>query len=183
VPPTRPALQKRIEETATSKYGFIDTAGSIVIPPQFDGAYSFAEGLAAVETGFRAEGGQKVAGKWGFIDKTGKFVIAPRYEFTLKFSEGLARASENLGAWGFIDRTGRFVIPPKYSEAWDFTEGLALVWQDSDLSFVYINRTGKQVLKPKGARWGFSDGLTVAGENGNRVYIDRHGKTIAPYEK
>jgi hypothetical protein len=172
----------RIEESATSKYAFIDRTGSVVIPPQFDQAYSFSEGLAAVETGFRAEGGQKVAGKWGFIDKAGKFVISPRFELTLKFSEGVARASENLSAWGFIDRTGGFVIAPKYNQAGDFSDGLALVWQDSDGSFFYIDRTGKQVLKLKGGRWGFSGGLTVAGENGKRVYIDRNGRTIAPYE-
>jgi hypothetical protein len=101
---------------------------------------------------------------------------------TLKFSEGLARASEDLSSWGFIDRTGGFVIAPKYSEAWDFSEGLAPVLPDSDDEFAYIDRTGKQVLKPKGGRWAFSDGLTVAGEDGKRVYVDRNGKTVAPYE-
>ena len=40
-----------------------------------------------------------------------------------------------------------FVIAPKYSEAWDFSEGLAPVWPDSDGGFVYIDRTGKQVLQ------------------------------------
>jgi len=154
---------------------------AIVIPPQFDQAYSFSEGLAAVETGFRAEGGKKVAGKWGFIDKSGKFVVSPRFELTMKFSEGLARASEDLGSWGFIDRTGRFLIAPKYSQAWDFCEGLAPVWP-ADGGFVYIDRTGKQVLKPKGGRCAFSDGLTVAGEYGKRVYVDRNGKAVGPYE-
>ena len=171
----------RIEESATSKYAFIDKVGAIVIPPQFDQAYSFSEGLAAVETGFRAEGGKKVAGKWGFIDKSGKFVVSPRFELTMKFSEGLARASEDLGSWGFIDRTGRFLIAPKYSQAWDFCEGLAPVWP-ADGGFVYIDRTGKQVLKPKGGRCAFSDGLTVAGEYGKRVYVDRNGKAVGPYE-
>jgi hypothetical protein len=86
-----------------------------------------------------------------------------------------------LGEWGFIDRTGRFVIAPIYSEAWDFSEGLAPVWLDSDGGFLYIDRTGKEVLKPKGGRWAFSDGLTVAGESGKRVYVDKTGKIIAPY--
>ena len=52
----------------------------------------------------------------------------------------------------------------------------------NDGEFAYINHNGKTVLKPKGGRWAFSDGLTVAGEYGNRVYIDRKGKTVAPYE-
>jgi hypothetical protein len=171
----------RTEESATSKYAFIDKTGAIAIAPQFDQANSFSEGLAAVKTGFRAEGGKKVAGKWGFVDRSGKFVISPRFDFTSGFSEGLARASEDLGAWGFIDQTGRFVIARNYREAWGFSEGLAAVWS-GDGEFAYIDRKGKTVLKPKGGRWAFSDGLTVAGEYGKRVYVNRNGKTVAPYE-
>ena len=43
--------------------------GAFVIKPQFNAAYSFSEGLAAVEIG------ETRPGKWGFIDKTGKVVI------------------------------------------------------------------------------------------------------------
>ena len=65
------------------------------------------------------------------------------------------------------------MIARNYSEAWDFSEGLAPVWPDSDGGgFVYIDRTGKKIVKPKGGRWAFSDGLTVAGEYGKRVYVD-----------
>jgi hypothetical protein len=52
------------------KYGFVNPAGKIVIPPQFDAADSFSEGLAAVDT----------RGAWGFIDQTGKMVIPPQFE-------------------------------------------------------------------------------------------------------
>jgi predicted lipid-binding transport protein (Tim44 family) len=46
------------------------TTGRFVINPQFDGAFPFNEGLAAVRIGDYA------TGKWGFIDKTGAIVAA-----------------------------------------------------------------------------------------------------------
>ena len=155
----------------------------MVIPAQFDQAFSFSEGLAAVETGFRVEGGRKAAGKFGFIDKSGRFVIPPRFEFAFGFSEGLARACENLGTLGYIDRTGNFAIVPRYEEAWDFSDGLAAVRTEGDSGFIYIDRSGKKKLKLRGGRWAFSDGLTIAGEDGKRVYVDRDGEgDLAPYE-
>jgi hypothetical protein len=170
-----------VTESSESKFAFIDKTGEIVIAAQFDQAFSFYEGLAAVETGFRAEGGKQVAGKYGFIDKSGKFVIAPRFDFASNFSEGLARAFEEMGSGGYIDRAGHFVIAPRFSEAWDFSDGLAAVSSDDDW-FAHIDRTGKKRLTLDGGSWSFSDGLTVAGEIGTRVYVDKTGKVIAPYE-
>jgi hypothetical protein len=46
----------------------------------------------------------------------------------------------------------------------------------------YIDKTGRIAFQQKGGRWAFSDGLTVAGESGKRVYVDKTGKVIAPYE-
>ncbi|MCA1993770.1 MAG: WG repeat-containing protein [Coleofasciculus sp. S288] len=52
----------------------------VVIPPQFEEADSFNEGLARV----------KVGEKWGYIDKTGKFAIQPQLDEANSFSQGLA---------------------------------------------------------------------------------------------
>ena len=179
----------RVEESAESRYAFIDRTGKIVIPAQFDQADAFSEGLAAVETGSRFESGQKVAGKWGFIDRSGNLVISPRFELAGTFSEGLARACDDVGAWGFIDRTGRFAISPEYILAGDFSEGLAVVWSDKKSDdddaappSAYIDRHGKKVLTLKRGHWPFSDGLTVAGEDGKRVYVNKTGKVVARYE-
>jgi hypothetical protein len=169
----------RIEDSVSSKFAFIDKTGRIVIPANFDQAYSFSEGLAAVE----------VAGKWGFIDKSGSVVISPQFDYTGSFFEGLARACDDSGSWGFIDRTGRFTIRPKYISATDFSDGLALVWTDDTTEdekapppSAYIDRDGKTVLTLKGGRWPFSDGLTIAGDYGKRVYINKKGRVVARYE-
>ena len=58
--------------------GFIDGTGEVVLPPQFDQARDFSEGLAAVRIGDR----------WGYIDETGKRVIPLLYERVQDFTEG-----------------------------------------------------------------------------------------------
>lgn len=168
----------RVGSSTTSKYGFIDKTGAVVIPPQFDHALSFSEGFAAVLIGVQGGAGK---GEWGFIDRTGKFAIRPQFWLAFSFSEGLARAWKSPVAGGFIDRAGRFAFPPQYGTLGDFSEGLATA-RSGDQPAVYIDRQGSPVLRLKAGEWGFSDGLTIAGQHGMRVYVDRTGKTIAPYE-
>jgi len=176
----------RMQKSSEWKYGYIDKTGKTVIEPQFDQAYSFSEGLAAVEVGLRVRAGKKVAGAWGFIGRDGRFAIQPRFEDARSFSEGLATVSES-GSWGYIDTQGTFVIAPKYSQAEAFSEGLALVWpqdepEDEEDAY-YIDKAGRKALVVKLSLSGpFSDGLTVAGKLGERKYVDRNGRIVAPYE-
>ncbi len=109
------------------KYGYIDTSGNIVISAQYDYAYSFSEGLAAVNRG----GEQPVfspfrGGKWGFIEKSGAVVIPFEYEGARSFSEGLAPVKKD-GKWGYIDQDENIVIPFRYDMAYSFRNGLASV--------------------------------------------------------
>ncbi len=163
------------DKSGNIKFGFIDKAGRQVIPPQYDDAFPFREGLAAVTD----------AGKFGYIGKSGKMVIPPQFETVGPFCEGLAYAdadgkqgyidksgkmvilgeefvrargfSEGLAAavgkndkYGFIDKTGKFVIPPQFERVGDFYEGLAAVWP-VDASWpgnlAYINQSGQMVIK------------------------------------
>src|SRR6266699_982332 len=83
-----------------------DQTGRIVIPPQFDEAGSFSDGLAAVRIGAR----------FGYIDKQGKIVINPQFSSAGSFSGGLAVVGID-GKWGYIDKQGKFVIKPQFSSA------------------------------------------------------------------
>jgi hypothetical protein len=170
-------------EKSSDKYGYIDRAGKVVIEPQFDQARSFSEGLAAVEIGLRAQDGRKVAGQWGFINREGKFEIPARFEEARPFSEGLAEVRLQDGRWGYINGRGVLAISPKYSRTDAFSDGLALVWPDDEEGGYYIDRTGKKALIIElWPQWSFSDGLTVAGQPGERKYVNREGKIVAPYE-
>lgn len=118
------------------KYGFVDKTGKIVINPQFDEAYSFCEGFAAV---MQDE-------KWGFIDKAGKIVINLQFDEVRSFSEGKAAFSDGK-KWGFIDTKGTYVINPQFDDAIPFTEGLALVKQGK--MYGYINPKGQFAINPQ----------------------------------
>jgi hypothetical protein len=78
------------------KYGFIDETGSEVIPPEYDDADGFSEGLAAVAIGNLDEGYQ-----WGFIDKAGNELIQIKYDEVSSFSERMAAVAVD-GKWGFV---------------------------------------------------------------------------------
>jgi hypothetical protein len=64
-------------------YGYIDTTGSVIIPPIYLEARNFSEGLAAVKT---KEG-------WGFINVKGEFIVQPKYISACSFIGGLAEVN------------------------------------------------------------------------------------------
>jgi hypothetical protein len=136
--------------------------------------------LAAVETNARIVGNQVTDIAWGFIDKAGVLKIPDKYDFAAKFSEGLARVAIRMGvSEGYVDHDGKIVIAPQFTSASDFSDGLAVVWSDES---EYIDRSGAAVLSGVSAQWPFSDGLAVLGLNDHRVYIDKRGQKIAPYD-
>src|SRR5678815_847526 len=124
-------------------YGYIDRGGKWAIPPRFDEARPFAEGLAMVELDhawgyidhrahivipitLRASSDCSTFSdglacfmqddRWGFMDKSGKTVIAPQFESVTRFADGLsaARRPGSFQPYGYIDRTGAFVIPEQF---------------------------------------------------------------------
>lgn len=98
------------------KFGFFNTQGGKVIPPQFDFAEPFAEGRAAVCKGCKKEmqGEHAVwgGGRWGYIDTSGKPVIPCRYDQARPFGNNVAEVMEK-GAWVQIDKNGQPVVLPK----------------------------------------------------------------------
>jgi len=77
-------------------FGYIDTTGKVVIPPQFENAMDFKEGLAPV----------RINRPWGYIDKDVKFAIAPQYDFASQFENGIAHIGLK-GKDGFIDKNNK----------------------------------------------------------------------------
>jgi WG containing repeat len=174
------------------RHGFMDENCRLVVPPRFDEAFDFTEGLAAVES----------EGKWGYIDKSGKFAIPPQFAGAGQFSDGLAgvRFDERTPLWGFIDKTGRKVIEPRVSSPFQFREGLVEFYGEKDsilgVPRGYLDRSGKLTiaLHEEGKRLefvvGFFDGLArvsmaVQHEDGSIGqlmwgYIDHSGKWALP---
>ena len=62
------------------RWGHINKQGTQVVPPSFEVAKPFSDGLAAV----------RVEHRWGYIDTRVQMVIEPRYESALEYAGGVA---------------------------------------------------------------------------------------------
>ncbi len=153
-----------------SKWGFIDQKGTWVIQPQFQEAFQFTEGLAAV----------KFYDNWGYIDKNGDWIIQPRFSDAKPFSEGLACAmSDNL--WGYIDHTGAWHFEPKIEVVSSFSDGMALI--KSEEGYVFVNEQGQKTLPYVFDKaLPFAEGIAFVVYDGFKGYIDRSGNWLIKHD-
>ncbi|BAY21716.1 hypothetical protein NIES2100_14730 [Calothrix sp. NIES-2100] len=80
------ALICRVLGIPTVPHKYIPGIELFVIPPKFDAADAFTQGLARVQ----------INNQWGYIDKTGKFVIPPEFDEAHPFLDGLALVRANI---------------------------------------------------------------------------------------
>ena len=170
--------------SVNGKWGFINTAGRFVIPPQFGWAGDFSEGLALV-TDAQPDAYWKKDTLFGYIDISGKYAIQPRFNWADSFSDGLAPVcigpcrNEGLSQAriGYIGHDGAFVLPPRYRSGSRFSEGLAGASLDAfprELTG-FIDKSGRFVIAPR-FTWAseFSNGLAAT----DRGFVDHHGNVV-----
>lgn len=109
-----------------------------VIPPIFEWARDFGEGLAAIQD----IGDSGKTSVDGFIDTNGHIVIETKIRNAMSFSEGLCAVSDGK-KWGFIDREGNVAIPYQYDEVGNFVNGYSLCKKDEQ--YVLIDLYGKEI--------------------------------------
>jgi len=153
------------------KWGYIDTTGMFVIPPQFDGfpagdVDSFSDGLAKITVGDRV----------GYIDKAGGFAVQPKFLSGSQFHndrawvvvEGpctywtvrvgcpdfvkLPRSASDQEArssckYALIDKSGTILSTDRFVAVGDFSEGLAPVRVGDHWGF--IDAQGSMVVPPR----------------------------------
>jgi len=168
----------RARSLSKPKHGFRNIAGDWHIPPRFELAQSFSEGLAAVNiTVKRSE-------LTGYITEGGEFAIEPKYETTVSvFQEGLAEVVGKVDGeyrCGCIDKKGELVIPYRFRSIHSFSEGLAAVGC-ARKKYGFINKAGELVIECQyeGIWAPFRNGLALVHNNYNLFYINTEGKTIS----
>ncbi|MDO4427144.1 MAG: WG repeat-containing protein [Moraxella sp.] len=195
-----------VVDNSTGRYGFVNTAGEVVIPPTLEQAWSFQEGLAVV----------KKDGKWGHIRPDGTFAVPAIYDDAWGFSDGLAKVEKAKKA-GFVNQKGEIVIPIKYDETehwfneqraavsinnkWglidssgrlltklDFdsmsmpSEGLILASKltpNNEIRYGYLNTDGKTAIAfDYDLASNFSRGTATVIKDGENYYINRYGEQV-----
>ncbi len=113
VPDERPLLEA---VAIDGRWGFQNAEGEWVIPPQFDDAQDFSEGLGLAAVKLKNTGGDE----------------APENPPTKSKAEG-EEESENPDsstlAWGVINTDGKWLIPPRFSRIRPFREGISIAWE------------------------------------------------------
>ena len=100
-----------------SFWGFIDTAGNCVIPPQFNEVGHFHDGLAVVK--FKH-------GHLAYIDQLGQIQLDENYDVATRFHDGAAIIANDQGTY-VIDKSGKHLFDATGIKS--YSEGLFL-WQD-----------------------------------------------------
>ncbi len=169
--------------------GFMDAAGTIVIPATYTEACQFSEGLCAVrfggeKTDYETGDDVPIEGAWGYIDKKGEWVIQPQFRRAHDFREGLAAVRDEHG-WGFIDKTGKWVIPPQFDGLMEFgKEGRAGLKYEG--LWGYLDREGNVTSRPVyDYVGGYSEGLgmiMIRKGPGDEQYgfVDLDGNVVIP---
>jgi len=147
-------------------WGFVDGDGKEIIPPKYDYASDFKNGISDVV----------LSALHGIVNDKGKELVSPRYNFTFYFIDGMARVQLNNKV-GYIDSTGKEVIPLKYDGADHFYEGMAIVRIKDKYGFV--NKKGEEVVPLQYDFCNdFKEGLGRVKLNGKWGFIDKTGKVV-----
>lgn len=200
---------KVINDKGEELYGYVDKSGDYTIKPQFENAYPFSEGLAAVRTadkmGYVNKSGKLVItidgmqpfrfgtfingyaivendnDDFGMIDKTGKYVINPQFDVLLPDGNDMY-AFRTGNDWGWCDKFGKYKINPQFKNVEPFFgNNLAPAQIGTDWGFV--DKNGKIVINPQfDGAYSFIDNQYAIVKSGKKFgIIDKNGKyTVNP---
>lgn len=182
-------------------YGFMDATGTRVIPPTYETADDFVNGVAIVSKD----------NKYGLIDTNGTILVAPEFEFLYSLGDDLYKVKDAGGNTGVIDRHGQVVIERAYDDVFHlqknylmvekdylsgcfnlsgkllypaisplqlfFIEGKSIVYNETTCGM--IDSTGAYIVKAEYDSIGyFYNGYTTMTKNGVYGAIDSTGKVI-----
>ena len=191
---------------ASCEWGYMDSTGQVIIPPQYSFARPFVNDVGIVECNgkwgmvnreaksvipcqydevqFLENTGNRIVRvyvkepKYGLIDTLGQLKINAAYDEIGSFSEGRLAVRRN-GLWGFVNADGLEVIPCRFREVKNFSNGLAAARLGSGWGF--IDKQGHIAVDFQYTRTGsFNDGLAWVYTPEGTGYIDQSGQFVIP---
>jgi len=173
---------------AAGRWGFIDSAGTVIIAPRFDQVQPFSEGRAAVRT----------AGYYSYIDNAGHVAVPLAGAYASPFRQGYAVVM-NAGQRQLIDQAGqRLALPAAYKDLhWQPSPGRAGVTLATNeqqvlslqghllnkATFSAVGELGDNRLVVQQKSWRKTrTGIVEQPEAGTGV-LDGQGKWVIPYHR
>lgn len=163
------------------KRGYINTqTGRIIIPAQYDRAWNFSEGLAAVVK----------EGEVSFINEQGEQAFPKTFplhyddsqaNYAFMFHRGLCAMITPDHKWGMINARGEWVVKPIYSRIDKPRFGYRIV--SNGHHYGLLRSTGETVLPTEYDIIRHSsdgNGFFIA-KNGYAKVLDKHLNTIVPF--
>ncbi len=182
---TSPSVQNgRLLFPGQTIYGYIDKQGRWVLPPCYEEAASFHNGLAPVSRGrlIHAVGEDRRSGSFSYINEKGKTVI----------DRGFGRARSFVGSHAMVECTSggvmkwfrmndKGLIDGRDDETGQdrliLSEGIRLLYQQG--LWGMADQNGKVIVKPEFDGMGMMrEGLAPARKNERFGYVDQTGKWI-----
>lgn len=193
--------------TEAPRWGFVDTLGHWVIPPEYDYVRDFDKGQAvavkaskwgvidslnAVVIDFQYASISDYYGKWRIsqpsqqtllFNQRGWEIFSAAYNGRGNFAEGFCRVRQR-DRWGYINQEGEEVAPFQFADARDFSGGLAAVnyqgkWGFIDTSGTIVINTAKLGI-PIDTVSNFHDGLCWFRSGRKYGFINREGAIVIP---
>ena len=162
------------------KRGFLNVnTGEPVIGEQYDKAWIFSEGVAAVVRN----------GKIGFINSKNEIVLPFEYDYSNRngwpidylFRSGYCTMTNAYGACGLIDKTGKWVVDAKYDCIWPPHDGKYRIVKDGDkyglldenLEFIFP-------VEYDNINYSYERGLFLC-KDGYKWQVDYDGTVLKPF--
>ncbi|WP_308639518.1 WG repeat-containing protein [Paenibacillus silvisoli] len=162
------------------KWGYIDSKGSMAVPPRFDDASDFqANGLAVV-----AE-----RGKYGIINSSVQFVVPPKYDSIGQFSEHRAAVIDSQG-FKLINESGTVLTNRAYPYIADMKGGRAYFYDNvkdsggmDTTKYGYLDLQGNPVIPARyeEANDFHNNQALVKVKDKEYALIDPNGRTLHTY--
>jgi len=141
-------IDDRLYSFETSKDGYINAKGEVVIEPRFDDSYMFYADIAAI----------KLNDKWGFINKKGEIVIKPQFDDVVPYGGEVIIISVNKTVqekngktttkkqYGLMNGKGEIVAKPQYDGIMYFADNYSLLRVEQNGKYGVMNAQGKLTI-------------------------------------